>query len=186
MAIELPRYKFTVEEYEAMGQAGILGEDTRVELIEGEIIQMAPVGPDHVNTVIDANMLFVQRFGDVARVSIQNPVRLGRRNEPQPDIVLLSPGSRQIPRRNPESSDTFLVIEVSDSTLAYDRGVKMALYARQGVPEAWIVDLPNRLVHVYRQPSDDGYRIVRTLRPGDRVAPEAFPDRFVEVSEFFG
>ncbi|MFN8525499.1 MAG: Uma2 family endonuclease [Chloroflexota bacterium] len=183
MAIELPRYKFTVEEYEAMGRAGILDEDARVELIEGEIIQMAPIGPDHMFAVVGANAALLRRFDDVAWVSPQNPIRIGDRSQPQPDLVLLRIRGGRDATMIPSVDDVILVIEVSDTTLHYDRGVKLPLYARAGIPEVWQVDVAHQLVYCHREPGDDGYRVVQTLRAGDRIAPLAFPDRDLAVDD---
>jgi Uma2 family endonuclease len=184
MAVELKRYRFTVDEYEAMGRAGILDEDDRVELIEGEIVEMAPIGPGHAHSVNEFTEIF--RFRDVAIVSTQNSIRLGRYNEPQPDLALLRRRADRYRDSLPSAEDVLLAVEVSDTTLAADRGVKVPLYGRAGIPETWVVDLPHDVLHVYREPVEDGYRVVQTLRRGDRVAPLAFPDRELEVAELLG
>ncbi len=186
MAVQLTRYRFTADEYEAMGRAGILGEDDRVELIEGEIVEMAPIGPGHARSVNDFTERFVVHFRDVAIVSPQNSIRLGRYSEPQPDLVLLRRRADRYGNALPSAEDVLLVVEVSDTTVAADRGVKVPLYGRAGIPETWVADLPHDVLHVYREPVDDGYRVVQTLRRGDRVAPLAFPDRELEVAELLG
>jgi Uma2 family endonuclease len=134
--VEVPRRLFTVEEYHRMAEAGILGEDERVELIEGEIIQMAPIGPQHAGSVININRLFVTRLGDRAVVSPQNPVVIRPRSEPQPDLVLLRPRAVSYSRGLPASQDVLLVVEVADTTVRFDRLVKARLYAPTSSPDA--------------------------------------------------
>jgi Uma2 family endonuclease len=127
--VEVPRRLFTVEEYHRMAEAGILGEDERVELIEGEIIQMAPLGPRHAGCVINTTRLFVTRFGERAVVSPQNPVIIRPRSEPQPDLLLLWPRAVSYSRELPNSQDVLLAVEVADTTVRFDRLVKSRLYA---------------------------------------------------------
>jgi Uma2 family endonuclease len=143
---EIKRHRFTVEEYHKMGEAGLLSEDDRVELIDGEIVDMAPVGTRHLACVVALNHLFVEASGGRYFVSVQNPVALGERNEPQPDLSLLRTRPDPTAARPPGPGDVFLVVEVSDTTLAYDRDVKLPRYAQAGVPEVWIVDLEGRRV----------------------------------------
>jgi Uma2 family endonuclease len=186
MAVDYQRYRFTVDEYYRMAEAGIFDEDSRVELIEGEIIQMPPIGPVHQDSVDSTNVTFVRRFSDVARVRVQGPIRLGIRNEPEPDICLLRIRPEPYRASHPGPDDVLLVVETADTTLAADRRLKLPMYARAGIPEVWLVDLPNDVVHVYREPFEDGYRVIQTLRRGDRVAPLAFPDRELDVSDLLG
>jgi Uma2 family endonuclease len=186
MAVELTRRRFTVDEYYAMGAAGILGADDRVELIDGEIIQMPPIGPGHGGTVNRINFALVRRFGDLAVVTVQNPIHLNLYNDPQPDIALARPRTDFYRSSHPEAADVFLVIEVSDTTLATDQRIKMPLYARAGLPEAWLIDLQHDLVRVHREPATEGYRVVLTARRGERLAPLAFPDRDLAVDDLLG
>jgi len=139
METEVPKKLFTVDEYYRMGEAGIFGEEARLELIEGEIIDMSPVGTRHVGCVNRATGLFVTRFGDKAIVSIQNPVVLSRYTELQPDIVLARPRVDYYGNKIIAPEDTFLVIEISDTTLHYDRNRKMPLYAKSGVPSSGLI-----------------------------------------------
>ena len=152
-----------------MGNAGVLGEDDRVELLGGEIVDMAPIGSRHLACVVALNHLLVEASGGRFFVSVQNPVRLSERDEPQPDLSLLrrrpDPGALAPP--GPE--DVLAVIEVSDTTLSYDRNVKLPLYARAGIPEAWIVDLAGQEVEVHHGPGPRGYGDSRTFGPGERV-----------------
>lgn len=152
------RHRITVDEYYRMAEVGLLAPDARVELIEGEIIDMPPIGPDHGSVVDKLTHLLVHAVGDHAIVRVQGAVRLSRASEPQPDVALLLPRTDYYRAGHPSGDNTFLVIEVSDSTLRYDRNVKVPLYARHGVPEVWIVDITGNQVHFYRNPADGRYR----------------------------
>ncbi len=139
---EVTRRRFTVHDYHRMGEAGILHEDDRVELIEGELVEMAAIGTRHLTCVNGLTRMLVRGVGDEAIVSVQNPVRLDEHSEPQPDLTVLR--MRDYRESLPVPEDVLLLIEVSDTTLAYDRGVKLPLYARSGIREVWIVDLRAR------------------------------------------
>jgi Uma2 family endonuclease len=171
------RHKLDVDDYHRMGEAGILHEDDRVELIDGELIDMAPIGQDHAGTVDALNHSMVTAFAGRAIVRVQNPLRLDRFNEPQPDITILRPRA-DFYRRGavPGPADTLLMIEVADTSLRYDRGVKLPLYARAGIAEVWIVDLRRRVVEVHRDPGPGGYAAVTTHGPADTVFPVLAPD----------
>ncbi|MCL6553252.1 MAG: Uma2 family endonuclease [Firmicutes bacterium] len=179
MSVRVTRRRFTVDEYERMGAVGILGEDDRVELIEGEIVQLAPIGSRHADAVRRLTMLLARAVGDRAVVSVQNPVRLGRYSQPQPDLAVLRP--RSYAAAHPGAADILLVIEVVETTGAYDRGVKLPLYARAGVREAWVVDVESGTVDQYRTPTPAGYRDVRRYTRGEEVRSEALPDVAVPV-----
>jgi len=159
-----------------MGEVGILCEDDRVELIEGEIVDMAAIGNRHQAAVDHLTKLFVQLAGDAAIVRVQGSVRLNERNEPQPDLVILRPRDDFYVSQSASPADTFLVIEVADTTLAYDRDVKAPLYARTGMPEFWLVDTEDRSITVFRQAGPEGYSSVRTLRGAETVSPAALPE----------
>ncbi len=186
MAIHLPRRRFTVEEYHRMAEAGILGEDDRVELIEGEITEMTPIGRRHAATVKRLIKLFVSAFGNNAVVGAQDPVVLDEHSEPQPDIELLHPKADFYASGHPMPEDVFLLVEVAYSSADPDRRVKVPLYARNGIAEAWLVDLEQETITVYRDPSPDGYRTVRVFRCGEQIAPAAFPDRSLAVADIMG
>jgi len=186
MSVQVRKRLLTVDEYEAMGRAGILGEDDRVELIEGEIIEMSPIKEPHASCVRRLNWLLPRAIRDRAIVDAQNPIVLSERSEPQPDLTLLLSREDFYRQRHPRPEDVFLLVEVADTSLAYDRMVKVPLYARARVPEVWIVDLVGQLVHVYREPSAGEYRDVRSVGPGEHVSPSAFPDVELEVSEWVG
>lgn len=183
MALEIKRRRFTADEYNQMGRAGIFGEDDRVELIEGEIIEMNPVGDRHVECVIRLADLLHRGFADVAFVSTQNPIRLGKRSEPQPDLALLRRHPAPFGPGHPGPEDILLLVEVADSTAEFDRRIKLPLHARAGVAEVWIVDLTQELLAAHSDPSPRGYRSARLLRRGDRVAPGAFPERTLAVTD---
>ena len=172
MTLQLTRHRFTVGEYHQMGAAGIFLEDDRVELIEGEIVDMPPVGGPHIAAVNRLNILFTRGLDEVI-VQVQSPIRLDGYSEPEPDLVLLRPEISAYPAW---PRDILLVIEVSDTTLHYDREVKVPLYARVNIPEVWVVDLNGQVILVYRDPSPDGYRTVFTIQGEESVSPQAFPD----------
>jgi Uma2 family endonuclease len=183
MAVQLTRRQFTVDDYYAMLRAGILSPDDRVELIDGEIVEMPPMGPGHAGSIGSVTSLLIRLFGDRAQLRVQCPVRLGRFDEPEPDLALVRVRADSYRTAHPTPADVFLVIEVSDTTLATDRGTKMPLYARAGLPEAWILDLQHDLVLVHREPTPEGYRLVSTACLGDRLSPLAFPDCELAVDD---
>jgi Uma2 family endonuclease len=187
MSIALRRRRFTLDEYHRMGETGILGEDDRVELIEGEIIEMTPIGSPHAATVARIHHLFSTRLGDRAVVWSQNPLLLVRyQSEPEPDVMLLVPRSDFYAARHPEPPDVHLVVEVADSSLTYDRRTKFPLYARSGVAEAWLIDLDANRLELHRDPSDAGYGGIRIPRPGETFAPAAFPDLGLTLRDLLG
>jgi Uma2 family endonuclease len=176
MSVQVLRRRFTVDEYYRMAEAGILHEDDRVELIEGEIVEMAPIGSNHASHVDPLAQLLFERIGRRAIVRIQSPIHLGEYSEPQPDVTILRSRSDFYVSAHPSPADILLVVEVADTSVEYDRGVKIPLYARAGIREYWIVDLAGESIEVYRDPSPEGYRQARQLRRSERIAPEAFPD----------
>ena len=186
MALQLQHWKFTVEQFEQMGAAGILDEDDRVELVDGEIVEMSPIGAPHLHCVNRLTRLLVLAAGDRAVVQVQNPVRIGEYQEFLPDLSLLRPLPPDTPEDVPAAPDVLLVIEVADTTMRHDRGVKLPRYARAGVPEVWIVDLQRGHLLVYREPGDDGYRRTQTVRRGASVAPLSLPDQPIDVDAILG
>lgn len=177
------RRKLDVTEYHRMGAAGILTEEDRVELIEGEIVAMVPIGSDHSSTVARLTRLFVRAAGDRAVVWPQNPVRLSVHSEPQPDVVLLRPREDDYEGRTPGPEDVLLLVEVSGSSLRYDRGVKLPLYAQHGIREVWIVDLAGRAVEVHRDPAGEGYARTTRAVAGEVLEPAALPGLRLAVSD---
>jgi Uma2 family endonuclease len=178
---EVRRRRFTREEYHRMAEAGILHEDDRVELIEGEIVQMTPIGRRHAACVAELNRLLVPAVGQRALLWPQNPITLPNETEPQPDIVLLRPRRDRYLADDAHPDDVLLLVEVADTSQRYDRLVKLPLYGRAGVPEVWIVDLPGEVIEVYRRPTPAGYAQVERVGRGSTVAPAAFPDILLPV-----
>ena len=175
------RRRFTVAEYYAMGEAGILADDERVELLDGEIIVMPPIGDWHASRVGQfTNTLPVQLQGR-AIVWIQNPVCLDDNSEPQPDVMLLRWRDDFYRDGHPGPDDVLLLIEVSDSSVDFDRNEKLSAYARAGIPEVWIASRPDRRIESYSDPSGDEYATVRCYGAGESIAPQAFPDVVLEV-----
>lgn len=186
MVVQLTRRRFTVSEYHQMAQAGILGEDDRVELIDGEVVEMTPIGRRHAGCVIRLNELMVREFGSDALVSPQNPVDLGEYSELQPALALLRRRPDFYTSGHPKPADIYLLVEVAGSTTDPDRRVKVPLYGRSGIPEVWLVDLEQETVTVYRDPTADGYRTAQVLRRGDSLAVAAFPDKTLAVEDILG
>lgn len=186
MTVQFSRRLFTVSEYHRMAEAGILGEDDRVELIEGEIVEMSPVGSRHAACVKRLLRLLDRRVGDRGIVGAQDPIRLGEHSEPQPDLVLLRPRPDFYAAAHPGPEDVLLLVGVAETSGGYDRDVKVPLYAKAGIPEVWLVDLGEDRVEAYREPSPQGYRWVRHFRRGDRLAAEAFPELEVAVEDILG
>jgi Uma2 family endonuclease len=146
------RHRLTVADYYRMGEAGILAPDARVELIDGEIIDMAPPGDLHAGTVDQLVALLSRGIGDRALLRVQNPISIDGYSEPQPDIALLRPRADYYKTSRPRPQDVWLVIEVADTSLRHDRDEKMPLYARSAIAEAWLVDLVDRQLTRYRNP----------------------------------
>jgi Uma2 family endonuclease len=178
LALAVRERPFTVEEYHLLTQAGILGEDDRIELLGGRLITMSPIGSKHLHCVNRLEYLFGRRLYTLneppARLSIQNPLRLDDRSEPEPDVVLLRPDAPQ--NRTPIPEDVLLLIEVADTTLAYDRQTKRPRYATAGVPEVWIVALEEETVQVCRRPMGNDYGELITHPRGASLTVAALPD----------
>ena len=185
--VGIERHLFTLDEYHRLGEAGFLTEDDRVELIEGEMVQMPPIGSEHASVVDILAEIFIRGL-DPSRgqVRIQNPVIVGGRSEVQPDLVVARARSDRYRGRNPIADEVALLIEVADSTLRFDRYVKLPLYARASVPEVWIVDLVARTLHVHRTPNEDAYSVTQQYGRGESVSPAAFPDLNIAVSDILG
>jgi Uma2 family endonuclease len=181
---QVTRRRFSVHDYHRMGEAGILHEDDRVELIEGDLVEMAAIGTRHFSCVNGLNRLLVRSVGDEAIVSVQNPVRLSEHTEPQPDLTVLRP--RDYRHALPGPEDVLLLIEVSDTTLAYDRNVKLPLYAKAGIGEVWIVDLQGEVVERHIDPSGDDYRHTERTRRGDRIECSTLPDLTLTADDVLG
>ena len=175
------RHRLDVGAYYKMAEVGILTDNDRVELIGGEIFDMTPIGSAHAGKTNRLNRLFARAAADgLALVSVQSPLRLDAYNEPEPDVMLLKPREDDYQDRHPGAADVLLLVELSESSLAYDRGMKLALYARFGVPEVWIVDLPGAAIEVYREPAGDAYALKQRLTSGS-LAPDFVPGVTIDV-----
>lgn len=179
--------KFTVEDFDRMIETGILTEDDRVELINGEIIEMDPPGKDHASCVDQINYLFMERLRRRAYIRVQNPLQLGGIGRPEPDLMLLRWRDDYYKPRHPQPADVLLLIEVADSSLETDTKLKLPMYARAGIDEAWVVDLRAGTVNMYRQPRDDQYLSTRRItKKSETFAPLAFPDVMLTLKDVIG
>lgn len=178
----LQRRRFTVDDYYRMAEAGILAPDERVELLDGEVVPMTPIGNRHAACVDRLARLVFERLGSRVHLRIQNPVRLDEHSEPEPDVALLRPRDDGYAGGHPTPDDVLLVVEVADASLHRDRDLKLPLYARAGVPEVWVVDLSSHTVEVYAEPSLDGYGSARRARTGSLV-PVEVPHLKLDVDE---
>src|SRR6478672_1096288 len=179
------RHLVTAQEYLRMGETGVFAPDARLELIEGEIFEMAPIGPPHAAAVRALTELMYERVGQRATVSVQAPVMTGQLSVPEPDLALLKPRSDKYASAHPGRADVLLVIEVADTTLGADLETKVPLYARGGVPEVWVVDVGKRAVHVFREPGIKGYRKVTIAQGDDELAWIELPQVRLRVAEIF-
>lgn len=176
--------RFTVDEYYRMAEAGILRPEERLELLDGEIFTMAAMGSPHAAGVTTLASWFILRVVGRALVRIQVPVRLNSGSEPEPDLAVVNPKADHYAGAHPGGSDVLLIIEVADTSLAYDRR-KLALYAAAGIPDVWIFDLRRSRALVHRDPVGARYRTIETVARGGTLSPLAFPDLFLPVSEIF-
>ena len=186
MSVQITKRHFNITEYYRMAEAGILSEDDRVELIEGEIIKMTPIGSRHAGCVSRLNALFNRLINETAIVSIQNPLRLSNFSEPQPDIALLKPRDDFYSSAHPTPSDVLLLIEVADKSLEYDRDIKLPLYAAASIPEVWLVNLIKDMIEIYIDPQDGMYREVRYFTRGETVSPLFNAKRTLSVDSVIG
>ncbi|HEY7067278.1 MAG TPA: Uma2 family endonuclease [Chloroflexota bacterium] len=186
MATVATTHRFTVDEYFRMAETGILAADARVELVDGEIVDMAPLGRRHMACVDRLTHDFVTALGERAIVRIQGALRLSDHSEPEPDVVVLRPRADYYAGEDAGPADTLLVIEVADSSERYDRQVKVPLYARSGIPEVWLVNLIAGTVTIYREPGPTGYAKVVVASGDDVLSPVAFPDFCLTAAHILG
>ena len=172
-------YRFSIEEYEQTARTGVW-DDRRVELLDGEVFPMTPIGPEHSLSVIQFIEQLVPRFKGRAVLAAQNPLHLPSDGEPEPDIMLLKPPKERYQSRLPTGEDVLLLIEVSKSTLEYDRSKKLPIYARANIPEVWIHNLADKQLEVYRNPQGERYTSLSTYAEGQEVAPSAFGDEPIQ------
>lgn len=186
MSAQLEPRRFNVSEYYKMAKAGILKPDDRVELIEGEIIKMSAIGSPHASRVTRLVRLLSRALGDTVVLSPQNPVRLDNFSEPVPDIALLKLRDDYYATRHPTPTDTLLLIEVADSSLLKDRNIKLPLYARAGIPELWLANLPKEMIEVYSDPLHGKYRKCRKFKRGEVVKSPTVKGLTLKVNEILG
>ncbi len=169
-----------------MAQTGVLKPDARVELLDGEIIDMSPIGPPHGGSTKYLNELFASSSKGRWLVTVQDPLHLDEHSEPQPDLMLVKRTQGFYRTGHPQPPDVFLLIEVAESSLEYDRQKKLPAYGRTGIPEVWIVNVVESVLEVYREPNLTGYASSTVLRPGDTARVLAFPDVEIDVAALFG
>lgn len=177
----MPYHRWSVAEYHQMAKSGLLDETDRVELIEGELIDMAPIGSKHAFRVDRIARALQLAIGNAFLVRVQNPVLLGEHSEPQPDIALVK--DKNYSDAHPVAEDVLLIVEVSDTTLEYDRDVKLALYARHGIPEVWLFDVKAGELTVYREPAEGQYRLARKPMATESVSPKLVPIVAIALSD---
>lgn len=166
-----------------MAEVGLIPRGARVELLDGQIVDMMPFGPFHSGVVNRLNALFSKRLSGPWIVIAQNPIRLNSSSEPQPDLMLVKERADFYARSHPGPDDVFLLIEVADSSLEIDHTEKLPIYGKAGIAEVWIVNLQERQLEVYRDPHFTGYATTTILRTGDHAAPAAFPDAQISIAE---
>ncbi len=184
--MELSIHRFTVDEYHSLSETGILHEDDNVELIEGRIVDMVPIGSKHASCVNRIIELFADKLQKAAIVSSQNPIYLGEHSEPEPDIAVLKRKDDFYRNKHPSSQDIFLIIEIADASLEYDKFIKIPLYAKAGIQEVWLINLLENTIETYRSPSIDGYKIITRISPAETASPLSFPDIIIKAGELLG
>lgn len=186
MAIQILRKKFTVGQYHQMIESGILTDRDRVELIKGEIVEMSPVGKRHAACVDRLTELFILHLAPKAIIRNQNPIRLSDDSEPQPDLAILRRRDDFYLTGHPKPEDIFLVVEVSDTTVDYDKEVKIPIYAQEGISEVWLLDLNAQAVEVFQQPTSNGYQHMQQFYCGQALIISAFPEVQFTVDQLLG
>ncbi len=186
MSHQFAKRWFSVGDYYQMAEVGILTEDDRVELIEGEVLEMSPIGSRHAACVKRLNTLLNQQVGHTAIVSVQDPIYIDDFSEPQPNVALLWPRADFYAEEHPRSSDVLLVIEVADTSVELDRNKKLPLYARTGISEMVIVVLPEEMIEMHAEPVDGRYQQVRVLRRGDDLESDTISHLKLSVDAILG
>jgi Uma2 family endonuclease len=186
MAAEITKKLFTVDEYYSMAEAGIIGPDERVELVEGEIIQMSPIGHRHGVRVVRASTMFFEALGRRAVISTQGTLRLNKRTELEPDLVVFKPRADFYASGRATPADVLLVVEMADTSLSYDRNIKIPLYAAAGIPEVWIQNIKKDVLLVHRDPRGNDYATSLELQRNEFVSPIAFPENRFSIDNLFG
>jgi Uma2 family endonuclease len=182
----LPHRKFTVDEYHYFIEQGVFQPEERLELIEGELIEMSPIGKRHAGSVDFIADLLRRFLGEKAIVRVQNPIVLDDFSEPQPDVCLLKRREDFYRQTNATAKDVLLAIEVADTTVKYDRDVKFPRYAANGIAEAWLIDLENDRVEIHSEPTAFGYSLVKILHRGQTAESTVLPEIKISVAEVLG
>ena len=186
MSVQLQKHYFTVDEYYLMAQGGVFAQDDRLELIDGEVIEMSPIGKHHSGCVNRLNRLLHRSVGELAVVSVQNPISIDDFSEPQPDVALLKPRADFYSHSHPTPADVLVIIEVADTSVDYDRRVKLPLYARAGIPEAWLVLLAKDLLEVHGEPKNGKYQKVLRLKRGKTLVSSSLAGLSLKVDDVLG
>lgn len=186
MSVQIVRRHFKVDEYYRMAAAGIFSEDDRVELIEGEIVEMNPICSRHAACVGRLTEILGRLVRDKAIVWVQNPVQISDYSEPLPDVALLKRRADFYAQANPQPADVLLIIEVADSSVEYDRDVKIPLYAQAGIPEVWLVNLPEESIEIYTQPLKASYEETRYVKRGESLASKSIPGVMIDADSVLG
>jgi len=186
MSVQIVRRHFNIIEYYRMAAAGVLSEDDRVELIEGEIVEMNPIGSRHAACVGRLTEFLGRLAGGEAIVWVQNPVQVNDSSEPLPDVALLKRRDDFYAQANPQPADVLLIIEVADSSVEYDRDIKIPLYAGAGIPEVWLVNLPKDTIEIYTQLVGDTYREIHIIKRGESLAAKSIPSIVIDVNAVLG
>ena len=186
MSVQLQKHFFTVDEYYLMAQGGVFAQDDRIELIEGEVIEMSPIGKRHSGCVNRLNKLLNRSVGERAIVSVQNPISIDEFSEPQPDLAILTPRADFYSNSHPTPADVLIVVEIADTSVDYDRGVKLPLYARAGIPEAWLIVLLKDVIEVHSEPKDGKYQRVQRLKRGKTIVSSSVAGLSVKVDDVLG
>jgi Uma2 family endonuclease len=186
MSVQIARRYFNVTEFYRMAKAGVFSEDDRVELIEGEILEMSPIGSRHAACVGRLTELFSQQVGSRAIVWVQNPVRLNDYSEPLPDISLLKRRADFYAEHHPTPADVLLIVEVADTSVDYDRNIKLPIYAQANIPEVWLINLPKNIVEVYTRPTSEKYQKSRKFKRGELLVSTQVADLSLNVDDVLG
>jgi Uma2 family endonuclease len=186
MSLPISRYYFSAAEFERMGEAGVFMKDARLELIEGEIIEMSPIGSRHAACVNFLSRFLNRTVGDIALVSTQNPIRLNDFSEPEPDLALLRLRDDFYRDAHPTPADVLLIIEVADTTLGYDRQVKVPLYAKVGIEEVWLVNLTEEQIEIYSELAEGAYQTIVNCQRGEEARARTISGLALSVADVLG
>ena len=186
MAVQITRWQFTANDYERMIETGILGKNDRVELIDGEVIAMRPIGPPHAGIVNRLNTILNRQLAGTAIVSVQNPIRLNDYSEPQPDLAILQLNDDYYAHAHPTPADILLLVEVADSSFEYDSEEKIPRYAQDSIPEVWLIDVEHQTITQYAHPLNTGYLHKLNLARGQILASQTIAGLEIAINIIFG